>query len=68
MEEVEKNENEEGVGERRQTRVLCLPYVRGLSEKIERECKVIGSEKLKLAFRPNKTMRQAFLRVENKYP
>ena len=65
---MDKNENEEGEGERRRTQVLCLPYVKGLSERIERECKVIESEKLKLAFRPNRTVRQALVRVKNRIP
>ena len=36
--------------------ILCLPYVRGLSERIERECRAIEPEKLKLALRPLRTM------------
>jgi hypothetical protein len=48
--------------------VLCLPYVKGLSEKIEKECKVIEPEKLKLAFRPNRTMSRTLVQVKNKIP
>ena len=66
--EVEKNKNEEEEEERRWTPILCLPYVKGLSESIERERKVIGSEKLKLGFHPNRTMRQKLVWVKNRIP
>ena len=45
-----------------------LSYIKGLSEKIEKECKVFDPEKLKLAFRPSRTMRQTLVRVKNKIP
>ena len=66
--ENEKKGNEEGEEEKRRSQILCLPYVEGLLENIKRECKVIGSEKLKLGFCPNRTMRQALVRVKNRIP
>ena len=41
---------------------------KGLSERIERECRAIGSEKLKLAFRPSRTIRQSLVQVKNRIP
>ena len=55
-------------GEKKHKQILCLPYVRGLSEKIERECRAIEPEKLKLDFCPLRTMRQTLVQVKNKIP
>ena len=43
--------------------VLCLPYVKGVSEK---NCKDIGPTKLKVVFKPFRTMRQ--MKVKNSVP
>ena len=48
--------------------ILCLPYVRGLSEKIEKTCRSIKTTKLKLAFKPIRTIRQSLVRVKNRVP
>ena len=49
-------------------RYLCLPYVRGVSERIDRVCKSIDSVKIKTSFKPVKTLRQVLNRVKNKVP
>ena len=49
-EENGKDKNKEAAGGKKRKQILCLPYVKGLSERIERECRAIGSEKLKLVF------------------
>ena len=49
--------------------VLCLPYVKGGgSQKIEKTCKGIGPTKLKVAFKPFRTMRQIVMKVKNPVP
>ena len=48
--------------------VLCLPYVKGVSEKIEKTCKGIGPTKLKVVFKPFRTMRQMLMKVKNPVP
>ena len=49
-------------------RYLCLPYVRGVSERIDRVCKSIDSVKIKTSFKPVKTLTQVLNRVKNKVP
>ena len=51
--------------QREGNKFFVYPIFKGLSEKIEKECKVIKPEKLKLAFWPNKT-RQTLVQVKNK--
>ena len=46
-------------------KILCLPYVRGLSEKVERVCTPLG---VKAAFRPMRTLRQALVKVKTPIP
>ena len=46
-------------------KILCLPYVRGLSEKLERVCTSLG---VKAAFRPMRTLRQALVKVKTPIP
>ena len=48
--------------------VLCLLYVKGVSEKIEKACKGIGPTKLKVVFKPFRTMRQMLMKVKNPVP
>ena len=48
---------------RKGKQILCLPYVKGLSERIERECRTIGPEKLTMAFKGNR-----MIRVKNRIP
>ena len=50
------------------TKILCLPYVRGITEKIEQVCKNISSVKVKLISRPYRTIRQTLVNVKNKIP
>ena len=59
----EKEENDEVEEGRKGKQILCLPYVKGLSERIERECRTIGPQKLKLAFQANR-----MIRVKNRIP
>ena len=44
---------------------MCLPYIRGLSERIERICAPLG---VKVAFKPTKTLRQTLMNVKNRIP
>ena len=44
---------------------LCLPYVKGLSEKVGRVCIPLG---VKAAFKPMKTMRQTLMKVKTCIP
>ena len=37
------------------SKILCTPYIRGLSEKLEKVCKPLG---INTAFKPVKTLRQ----------
>ena len=46
-------------------RVLCLPYIRQLSEKIEKVCAPLG---IKAVFKPTNTTRQSLLHVKKKIP
>ena len=43
-------------------KIMCLPYIRGLSERIERICTPLG---VKAAFKPTKTLRQTVMNVKN---
>ena len=45
--------------------ILCLPYVKGVSENIEQ---TIGPTKLKVVFKPLRTMRQTLMKVKNPVP
>ena len=46
-------------------KVLCLPYVRRLSEKIEKVCAPLG---IKAVFKPPNTLRQSLVNVKNRLP
>ena len=46
-------------------KILCLPYVKGLSEKVERICASLG---IKAAFKPVKTLKQALMKVKTWIP
>ena len=48
--------------------ILCLPYVKGVSEKIEKTYKGISVTKLKVVFKPFRTMRQTLMKVKNPVP
>ena len=43
-------------------KIMCLPYIRDLSERIERICTPLG---VKAAFKPTKTLRQTVMNVKN---
>ena len=43
-------------------KIMCLPYIRGLSERIERICTPLGA---KAAFKPAKTLRQTLMNIKN---
>ena len=49
---------------------LCLPYVQGLSEKIESTCRSVSNSVLKIkpVFRPVRTIRRTLVRVKNRIP
>ena len=48
---------------------MCLPYVKGVSEKIEKICKAINATtKVKAVFKPYRTMRQILMKVKNPVP
>ena len=46
----------------------CIPYVRGLSEKIDKVCKSLNRVTVKTVFKPIRTLRQALVEVKNKIP
>ena len=48
--------------------VLCLLYMKGVPEKIEKTCKCIGPTKLKAVFKPFRTMRQMLMKVKKPVP
>ena len=43
-------------------RIMCLPYVQGRSEKLERVCTPLG---VKAVFKPARTLRQTLMRVKS---
>ena len=45
--------------------IMCLPYVQGLSEKLERVCTPLG---VKAVFKPARTLRQTLMRVKTRIP
>ena len=49
-------------------KILCIPYVRGLSEKIDKVCKSLNRVTVKTVFKPMRTLRQALVKVKNKIP
>ena len=46
-------------------KVLCSPYIKGLSEKIEKVCALLG---VKPVFRPMKTLNRGLMQVKNRTP
>ena len=46
-------------------KVLCLPYVRRLSEKLEKVCAPLG---IKAVFKPSNTLRQSLVHVKKRLP
>ena len=46
---------------------LVSTVCEGVSEKIEKTCKDIGSTKLKVVFKPFRTMRQMLMKVKTQY-
>ncbi|MDA8010421.1 MAG: reverse transcriptase domain-containing protein, partial [Alphaproteobacteria bacterium] len=46
-------------------KILCTPYIRGLSEKIEKVCAPLG---VKPVFRPKKTLKKELMQVKNRTP
>ena len=55
--------------EDRNVQIMCLPYVKGVSEKIEKTCKAINATtKVKAVFKPYRMMRQILMRVKNPVP
>ena len=46
-------------------KILCTPYIRGLSEKIEKVCAPLG---VKPVFRPKRTLKRELMQVKNRTP
>ena len=46
-------------------KILCTPYVRGVSERLEKVCAPLG---VKAVFKPQRTMRQMLVQVKEKIP
>lgn len=45
---------------------MCVPYIRGLTEKFERLCRNFESVDIKVVSRTNKIMRQTLVQVTNR--
>jgi len=52
--------------ENAEKKILCLPYVKGVTEKIDRVCRNIKTVNLKLISKPHRTIRQTLVNVKNK--
>ena len=59
------NESEEGTQREDNTKILNLPYVKGLSESIKRSCKHLD---IKFAFKSRRTLCKLLTRVKNTIP
>ena len=46
-------------------KTMCLPYIQGLSEKLERVCTSLG---VKAVFKPVRTLRQILMQVKTRIP
>ena len=57
------NENTE---DNRDNTTLCVPYARGLSEKIDNVCGSIKGVNMREVFKPRRTIRQMLVRVKNR--
>ena len=47
------------------SKTLCTPYIRGVSEKLEKVCNALG---IKTAFKPVKILWQTFMKVKTHLP
>ena len=65
---VEQSPDEIGPEDAEPKRTLCLPYVKGLSEKIDKVCRTIKSVKIRTVFKTVKTLRRTLMRVKNMVP
>ena len=59
-----KNPGEDNQPEERPT-ILCTPYIRGTSVKLEKVCAPLG---VKAVFKPQRTMRSLLVQVKEKIP
>ena len=59
-----KNPGEDNQPEERPT-ILCTPYIRGTSVKLEKVCAPLGA---KAVFKPQRTMRSLLVRVKERIP
>ena len=59
-----KNPEEDNQPEERPT-ILCTPYIRGTSEKLEKVCAPLG---VRVMFKPQRTMRSLLVQVKEKVP
>ena len=49
--------------------IMCIPYMKGISEKIEKTCKAMNATtNVKVVFKPHRTMRQMLMKVKNPVP
>ena len=46
-------------------KILCIPYIRGLSEKIAKVCGPLG---VKPVFRPKRALKRELMQVKNRTP
>ena len=56
-----KNEDDDDNTEIEQPKILCLPYIKGVSEKIERGCRQLG---VRAVFKSGHKLRQSLMRVK----
>ena len=54
--------------ENAEKKILCLPYVKVVTEKIDRVCRNIKTANLKLISKPHWTIRQTLVNVKNRVP
>ena len=50
----------------RDKRTICIPYVRGVADRIDNVCRSIKTANLRMVFKPHRTIRHSSIRVKNK--
>ena len=66
--EKEANVKEEET-DNSKVQIMCMPYMKGFSEKIKKTCQAMNAAtKMKVVFRPHRTMRQMLMKVKNPVP
>ena len=65
----QETEAKEEETEDSKVQIMCLPYVKGVSEKIKKTCKAMNATiEVKAVFKPYRTMRQMLMKVRNPVP